>query len=237
MIRISRTIAVAVLSFAIPAAASALGIQIVNVSSTGASTSYLQAGDEITFDLHLENNSNAAVGGLDIVVSGIDEPGFSSAVSSGLTLIGGVVAPSILNTEWDGSGDVDGMGNFRSAPVNEWALNLFNPQPVRTSLFAGVLFNASVNGNGTFDRDIFGNQTGPNGIHFRVTYRLVAPAGPAQNLTLSFGTLPAFGNQALDQNGNQIPFQNATWALTVVPEPGTALLMGLGLAALAGRRR
>ena len=30
---------------------------------------------------------------------------------------------------------------------------------------------------------------------------------------------------------------NATAAITVVPEPGTALLMGLGLAGLAGVRR
>ena len=71
-----------------------------------------------------------------------------------------------------------------------------------------------------------------------MTYRLVAlQGGPTQNLLLSFGTLADQGHIAIDRFGNDVPFQNATYALTVIPEPGTALLMGLGLAALATRRR
>ena len=76
-------------------------------------------------------------------------------------------------------------------------------------------------------------------VHFRVTYRLnTLGIGPApQNLTLSFGTLAQFGHVAIDRFGNELPFNNATFALTIVPEPGTALLMGLGLAGLAAAGR
>ena len=75
-------------------------------------------------------------------------------------------------------------------------------------------------------------------VHFRVTYRLVTNIPNLnQNLTLSFGTEESLGHVAVGAGGETIAFQNATYGLTVIPEPGTALLMGLGLAALATRRR
>ena len=238
MIRFNKAFAAAALLFVMPTVASALGISIVNVSGTG-STTFMQNGDQITFDLRLDNPTSDPVNGLDIVVSGFDTPGSTAAISSGLQLVGGQVTTSAFNSIYlPGFPNVNGLANVRTAPVNVWSLNLLNPQPVRTSLFAGA-DTGSHNGNGGFDPGIGGGSTGAGDIHFRVTYRLliVGNAGPAQNLLLSFGTLSDQGHVAIGPNGIEIPFQNATYALTVIPEPGTALLMGLGLVALAARRR
>ena len=195
-------------------------------------------GDQITFDLRLQNPTNLGLAGLEVVVSGFDTPGATPAISSGLTLVGGQVAGAALNTVFDPDPlNANGLINVRTAPVNVWAINLLFPQPVRTSLFAGI-DSLNHNGNGNLDLGIGGTSTGSGDIHFRVTYRLVAlQGGPTQNLLLSFGTLADQGHIAIDRFGNDVPFQNATYALTVIPEPGTALLMGLGLAALATRRR
>ncbi len=56
------------------------------------------------------------------------------------------------------------------------------------------------------------------------------------SVNLDFGT-GQFGNEAVGAGGAFLPFSNAGYSLTVVPEPGTALLMGLGLAGLATTRR
>jgi hypothetical protein len=242
MIRTSKAIATAAILFVMPTMASALGMSIVNVSSTGSSLTRLEANDEITFDLRLENPTNVAVNGIELVVSGFDTPGFTNDISSGLQLVGGAVATSALNTLFipgtgPGTGPFGGLANIRTAPTQLWALNLLNPQSVRTSLFLAASLGAS-NGSGDLDPGVDGDLVGNGDVHFRVTYRLVTNIPNLnQHLVLSFGTLDANGHTAVGPGGVQIPFQNANYALTVIPEPGTALLMGLGLAALATRRR
>ena len=238
MIRSSKAFAAATILFVMPTVASALGISIVNVSSTGSSTTALEANDEITFDLRLENPTNVDVYGLDIVVTGFDTPGITNAISSNLQLVGGSVAGSALSTvNVPAVGSLGGIANSRVAPVQVFVQDLINPQPVRTSLFAGAALSPS-NGNGSQDTGIGGGLVGSGDVHFRVTYRLVTNIPDLnQNLVLSFGVAEGLGHVAVGAGGETIAFNNATYALTVIPEPGTALLMGLGLAALATRRR
>jgi hypothetical protein len=59
---------------------------------------------------------------------------------------------------------------------------------------------------------------------------------PGAVVNLNIGT-GSFGNIAADFGSNILSFNNASTTITVVPEPGTALLMGLGLVGLASRRR
>ena len=98
MTRFNQAMAAAAILFAGPTAASALGIQLVNVSSTGASTTFLNNGDQITFDLRLENPTNVGVAGLDVVVSGFDIGNTTDNISSGFELVGGAVTGGAFNT-------------------------------------------------------------------------------------------------------------------------------------------
>jgi uncharacterized repeat protein (TIGR01451 family) len=237
MIRSSKAIAAAALLFVMPTVASALGISIVNVSSTGASTSVLQNGDQITFDLRLENSGGVDVNGLDVVVTGFDTPGTTNVISSRLQLVDGSLATSAFSTVFvPAVGSLGGLANVRTGPTQVWAIDLINPQPVRTSLFAGASLTSS-NGNASQDTGINGELIANGDVHFRVTYVLANLRGNSQNLVLNFGTDASLGHIAVGPTGEEIPFNNASYALTVIPEPGTALLMGLGLAALATRRR
>ena len=73
---------------------------------------------------------------------------------------------------------------------------------------------------------------------FRLVFRAAAPGVT----TIEIGTNtadPILGNAVIGDGGVASNAANAVVTVSVIPEPGTALLMGLGLAGLAtaGRRR
>jgi len=85
-------------------------------------------------------------------------------------------------------------------------------------------------------------QTGANDVGI-----ITGVAGDAQaqlvftvnnSVTFGVGTNPAYADSAIGAGGATLSVMNETVVVTVIPEPGTALLMGLGLAGLAaaGRR-
>ena len=70
--------------------------------------------------------------------------------------------------------------------------------------------------------------TGP--ASFQLVFRALAPG----MTSMSIGSFPAYGDSY--QGGDGL-VNNASLSFTIVPEPSTALLLGLGLGALATRRR
>ena len=109
-------------------------------------------------------------------------------------------------------------------------------------LFGGI-DTTPTNGDGTTDTGVNGNSTNPatdGDVHLQVTFSAqslgATNASPA-TVDLVFG----IGQQGFDVQGPggslASQWSNASVTVTIVPEPGTALLMGLGLAGLAGIRR
>ena len=218
-----------------PMSASALGISIAGVSTSSPNANgSLEAGDTITFDLLLENSGNLDIIGLDVGVFGYDEGAIGSEFDNHLQYESartGTSAFRALNgtvlTELSADAPQSEFGN---------AL-LFQERYVR--LFGGIS-TTPTNGDGTFDTGIDGNFTDGSDVHLQVTFSaqsLGATPGSPATVDLVFG----IGQQGFDVQGTSGSlagdWNNAAYTVTIVPEPGTALLMGLGLAGLAGARR
>ena len=76
--------------------ADALGVDIVEARSTGASTSELQAGDEITFDLRFENSENFGMVAVGFVVTGYD-PDANRIADNGLRFVRGEASSTLFS--------------------------------------------------------------------------------------------------------------------------------------------
>lgn len=237
MIRFTKALAVTAVALMLPTAASALGISIVNVSESVANDLVVEVGESITFDLVLENSTGITMTGLDVLVYGHDEtPEAFPIVSSGLTLAGGQVANQIfLPFEGAEAFPNVALDNIVSVPTDRHTLNLLDPEIVRTQLFGGININGTA-GTGADDIGIGGSRISEGDVHFRVTYVNIPTQVQASNITMNFGVNIDLGAVAVSNTGI-VPFSNDSIALRVIPEPGTALLMGLGLAGLATSRR
>ena len=228
-----------------PLSAGALGVSIESTSVAGLGTaSALENGDVVTFGLLLENATQQDVFALGVGVYGYDEGAVGSASDNHLVFVsstgsasafntGGIVVPSVgvLNNS-------DGLTNSTVAGVQSGAPFPFN-QELRAVLFNGIGTSAAT-GTGNDDAGVGGGLTGVGSdIHIEVSFLvqgLNSTPGSPTAVTLEFGT-GQFGNEAVGTGGSSLAFTNASSTLTIVPEPGTALLMGLGLAGLASIRR
>ena len=229
--------ALAALALLTPASAHALGVSIDSVITSGG-TPHLEDGDTITLRLVLENATREAVAGLGVGVYGYDQGGVGDRFDDNLRFVSGRgAAEAFSETVIPTIGAFDGLANSVTT-----AQEFGRPFPIlqerRVLLFNGVSLTPR-NGDATGDFGIVGAPISNGDIHMEVTFQAVAlgatPGAPAQ-VTLEFG-VGQFGNVATDINGNVLPFDNAFQTITIVPEPGTALLIGLGLAGLATTRR
>jgi hypothetical protein len=242
MIRLTRNFGLAVaILLMVPLSAQALSISVSASTSSGASTTLLAPGDTLTFDLVVENASAAEVFGLTLGARGYDLDA-NGVADEGLSFVGGSVTSSVFNT-FSNPGTPNtafgGLLNQLNAPVERgfFNTNTFNFAEKRAVFFDGV-DTVGRTGDGTFDVGTNGDFVSNGAVHFQVSFE-ATPIGQTAGraFTLVFGTMDDFGEVAIGNGGNVISVGSASYNLTVIPEPGTALLLGLGLAGLATRRQ
>ena len=230
----------AVLGLMVPSSAMALGIVVDSFSSTNAiGNDRIAPGDVLTVNLVLENPTADAVAALGVAARGWDANNDGIA-NDGLILSGGqVTSTAFAPVPGFGLNNVLGGPDFRGAPA---FLPPGHPSHVpATPLHAQIFDGVSVTGfpgDGTIDVGVGPNaDVGSGNVHF--TLQFVYPGGLTAHtpFTLEFGVFGDLGSVAGDQFGGTLAFSNTSLGILVIPEPGTALLMGLGLAGLATTRR
>ena len=238
MIRFTKALALAATLLAIPSMASALGIEVVQVTddATGnANNGTLAVGASVTFDIRMTfTGTEPQICGLSADLTGMDLADATGARQLGLQLVNSGSVTESLGIDPVGDGSVISgaiPNNNGNLAVERFSINHLNPQAYTVNMFDGIRV-AGADGDGLTDYGLGGALVSGGDFHFEVTLQNVftsADQGALANLQFSV--------LALDFQGNEIASTGDTFALTVVPEPGTALLMGLGLAGLATVRR
>jgi hypothetical protein len=234
MIRITKALAAAaVVVLTLPSIASALGISIISSSVADGST--IDVGGSVTFTLAIENNAAADVFGLSADVTGYDPIADTSGNLDGyLGFQSGTSVPQVLSQFSSGGAGFGGLEGPNGGPQQNFFVSNVDPQ-ANTANLGTYLSVSGVNNSGINDTGIAGNSLSAGDVHFQVTFVNTwadyNDGAGHKNLVLDFGLT---GIGAL---GVTLPSTGETFNLTVVPEPGTALLMGLGLAGLAIPRR
>lgn len=195
----------------------------------GSSNLLVNPGEEFTIDIRLANPTLQNVAGVGGAVQGYD----TNVVQFVTGSIG--ETSSFFCTNTLATACSNGLGN---------AIDAFSPLTEATVAGVGAyvqIVNAVTvtprNGAGTKDPGIDG-VIGGGDAEFRVTFRALNVPGAQTTLNIGTTTNATLGNVIVLAGGVTEQATNAIVTVTVVPEPGTALLMGLGLAGLAaaGRR-
>ena len=228
----------------LPATAQAVSVSVLDVTHSGTGTaSVLAIGDTLTITGVISNPTNDNVFGLGVAVDGYDSDN-NGVADNGLAFVSGDVASSALSTyHSSATGSLGGISNLISTATEVGYNNPFcslsgcpvvDPLRVRVFQAAGI---AGANGDGTLDTGIGGATIAAGDAHFSVVFEAIAGLALPETRTLTFGGIVDQGEVAIGAGGAVLPYTNGTLSFTVVPEPGTALLMSLGLAGLAGSSR
>ncbi|MBK7949833.1 MAG: PEP-CTERM sorting domain-containing protein [Deltaproteobacteria bacterium] len=208
--------------------------------SSGRPLNALFPGDEVTIGIRMSNPSGATIFGVGAGIQGWDNsiltfvsaemnpgPYFCTTASCGAGLENALSLPAdpVTGNFIAGSSDVQsfpGVGNY--VPLVQ------------------AIATTGRSGNGARDPGLDGVVNGGD-AQFRIVFR-IGSAGGATTITIGTNANPTLGNVVVLAGGQTEPAQNAFvtrfgdgLVLTQVPEPGTALLVGLGLTILAARSR
>ena len=195
-------------------------LMVTLASLFAASTSFASAtwdvaatasGNTLTLDIKLE--TSAALELIAIAGSVNDYDTSVVSISSGAntvasTLLYEIIIPTV--------GSFNGITNLESG-ISDTSVQ----GPGQEDTFLSVLGTAGAGGDGTAEA-----------AQFQIVYEVIG----AGTTTLRVGTFANYADAYSGASDNTVTNTGVT--ITVVPEPGTALLMGLGLAGLAaaGRR-
>ena len=216
-------------------AASALTFVTTTSVDSGRALDLLQTGDVVTINIRMSNPAAVAIFGIGAGAQGWDNS-VAEFVSAELGLGKYFCPTATCNT------GLDNGVTYPNADENtgNW---LVGPGDIQNVAGVGSYFpivqaisTTGRAGNGARDPGLDGVVNG-NDAQFRIVFRAGAPG----TTTINIGTNanPTLGNVVVLAGGVTEQAVNSLISLTVVPEPGTALLMGLGLAGLAaaGRRQ
>lgn len=229
MRRFPTTVLVCLAALALAATASAVvRFDVTGVTVNGSAPSGAPAvGDDIVIDIRLSNPTGAYVRAIGGAVFGYD----ASAVE--------FVSGSYSETAHFCTDAPCTQGLFNSAgqPLVE------SNSPATGSFVKfldGLTINARRNGDGSRDPG-FDGVVGGGDAQFRVQFRVIRAGGVQFEIGTSLD--PVIGAEILastiPDDSNPPRLQGVNAFVSIVPEPGTALLVGFGLAALsrAGLRR
>jgi hypothetical protein len=176
--------------------------------------------DTVTIDITMLSDGSSVFG------LGVSAVGYDPAVAS---FASGSIPANVLNAICVGPGTCFGGLANATTTAAESSLNV--PGLPEVQLFNGVAVVA-VTGTGAADQGVI------TGVAGDAQFQIVFTAVAAGTTSITIGANAAYGDEILGTGGVAAAATNAVVTLTVIPEPGTALLMGLGLAGLAsaGRR-
>lgn len=174
--------------------------------------SALSPGDLVTIDITIRSDGDPIFGML-AAVHGYDR--------NVVSFVSGTASPALFSSIClPAAGCFGGLLNMAAVDLVE--------EDGRV-IFANALTGAGVSNTGEADRGVDGVAGGPQA---RVTFQILGE-GTTEFL---IGTDLSFGGGIVGAGGSVEGTTNAVVVVTMLPEPNTTLLLGLGLALLSGSR-